>query len=63
MPGLNASRLVYFATLGAHVLSHVGCAKDMLALKDYKKQEYLRYRGKVDIVEDESSSLAMGDAM
>ena len=37
MPGLNASRATYFGTLGAYILAHVGCAKDLLRLKDYRK--------------------------
>ena len=48
MPGLNVSRAAYFATMGAYMLAHVGCAKDLLALKDYRKQEYLRFRGNLD---------------
>ena len=48
MPGLNLSRTGYFATMGAYLLAHVGCAKDLLALKDYRKQEYLRFRGNLD---------------
>ena len=38
MHGLNVCRASYFATLGAYMLAHVGCARDLLKLKDYKKQ-------------------------
>ena len=48
MPGFNVSRAGYFATMGAYMLAHLGCAKDLLLLKDYKKQEYLRFRGNLD---------------
>ena len=37
MPGLNVSRAAYFATLGAYMLDHVGCAKDLVRLKNYRK--------------------------
>ena len=43
MPGLKVFRAGYFATMGAYMLAHVGCAKDLLTLKDYRKQEYLRF--------------------
>ena len=49
MPGFNGSRAAYFATLGAYMLSHTGSAKELIKLKDYRKHEYLRFRGKVDL--------------
>ena len=54
MPGLNVCRASYFATLGAYMLAHVGCARDLLRLKDYKKQKYLRFRGDLDLEEGSS---------
>ena len=58
MPGLNVCRASYFSTLGAYMLAHVGCAKDFLTLKDYKKQVYLRFRGDVEKEEGPSTMLS-----
>lgn len=49
MPGLTGSRAAYFAVMGAYLLSHMGSAQALSSLKDYRKQEYLRFRGKVDM--------------
>ena len=63
MPGLNASRLAYFATLGAYMLAHVGSSKELVRLKDYKKQEYLRYRGKLEVEDDVFCIHGVGDTL
>ena len=57
MLGLNVTRASYFAIMGSYILAHAGCAKDLLKLRDYKKQEYLIYRGNVDMPEDTSATL------
>lgn len=49
MPGLRGSRAAYFAVMGGYLLSHLGSAKDLSRLKDYKKQEYLRFKGKLEM--------------
>ena len=60
MPGLIASRAAYFATLGAYMLAHVGNAKELVRLKDYRKQMYLRYRGRLEAEDDVSGSHGAG---
>ena len=48
MPRLIGSRAAYFHVMGSYLLSHVGSAKALPMLKDYRKQEYLRFRGKLE---------------
>ena len=49
MPGPTGSRVAYFPVMGSYLLSHVGFAKVLAMLKDYRKQEFLRFRGKIEI--------------
>ena len=48
MPRLIGSRGAYFPVMGSYLLSHVGSTKALPLLKDYRKQEFLRFRGKIE---------------
>ena len=49
MPGLSGSRTAYYSIMGAYLLSHVGSAQALSRFKDHKKQEYLRFRGNLEM--------------
>ena len=48
MPGLTGSRVAYFPVMGSYLLSNDGSVKALAMFKDYKKQEFLGFRGKIE---------------
>lgn len=49
MPGCAASRAGYWGTMASYILAHLGDAKEIKRLQGYRKQEFLKYRGEIEL--------------